>query len=303
MGGGVIKEPLYLDEQQNWVLASSIAGNIAGTLDNGESFDSYNAGFNFNGFLQNRLRYEYERFDVSVHNLLELGASRSETGVFEVTRDSLELGSTLVMDVLLNFGLYLNLDMRSHILAAYYREADPFAYEKQDSAGNELQKESGVESVKLTEPFIPIYFQEGGGLNIKLVEEPWLESSLRFGIGLRQNLYGDSFERDEENSDSVVFQQQDDTYTTGLEAALQFSTQALNNISYSSRLDVYAPFEDLAEVDLKWIHDLQLSLFRNVTLDYRASLYNATNSSGGRDYIASDHGLYLRFSTIYRMSF
>jgi ribonuclease J len=55
--------------------------------------------------------------------------------------------------------------------------------------------------------------------------------------------------------------------------------------------------------ELKWIHDLQLSLLRNVTLDYRATLYNARNLSGGSHYIASDHGLYLRFSTIYRMSF
>jgi len=303
VGGGVIKEPLYLDEQQNWILASSIAGNVAGFLNNDDGFDSYNAGFNFNGFLQNRLRYEYGRFDVSVHNLLELGASRSETGIFEVTRDSVELGTTLVMDVLLTFGLYLNLDMRSHMFAEYYRDADPFDYEKQDSVGGKLKGESGVESVKLTGPFIPIYFQEGGGLNIKLVEEPWLESSLRFGIGLRQNLYGDSFELDEENSSSVVFKQRDDEYKTGLEAALQFSTQSLNNLSYSSRFDAYAPFEDLTELELEWIHDLQLSLFRNVTLDYRASLYNTQSSSGGSDYIASDHGLYLRFSTIYRMSF
>jgi uncharacterized lipoprotein YmbA len=302
VGGGVIKEPLYLDERQHWVLASSIAGNVAGFLNNGDSFESYSAGFNFNSFLQNRLRYEYEHFDVSVHNLLELGASRSETGVFEVTRDSLELGSTLVMDVLLNFGLYLNLDMRSHILAAYYREADPFAYEKQDTAENVLQQESGVESVKLTGPFIPIDFQEGGGLNIKLVEEPWLESSLRFGIGLRQNLYGDAFKVVDENSDPIVFRQQEDVFSTGLEAALQFSTQSLNNLSYSSRFDAYAPFGDLDELELKWIHDLQLSLLRNVSIDYRATLYNARDPAGA-DYIASDHGLYLRFSTIYRMSF
>jgi len=302
VGGGVIKEPLYLDEQQHWVLASSIAGNVAGFLNNDDSFESYSSGFNFNGFLQNRLRYDYGRFNLTVHNLIELGASRSEIGIFEVTRDSLELGSTLVMDVLLTFGLYLNLDIRSHLLAAYYREADPFAYEKQDTAGNVLQQESGVESVKLTGPFIPIDFQEGGGLNINLVEEPWIESNLRFGIGLRQNLYGDAFEVADENSDPIIFQQQEDVFSTGLEAALQFSTQSLNNVSYSSRFDAYAPFEDLTELELTWIHDLQLSLLRNVSLDYRATLYNARSSSGG-DYLASDHGVYLRFSTIYRMSF
>ena len=303
VGGGVIKEPLYLDEQQNWVLASSIAGNIAGTLNNGDSFDSYNAGFNFNGFLQNRLRYDYSRFNFSMLNLVEMGATRSGLGTFEVTRDLIELDSTLVMDVLLTFGLYLNLDIRSHLFPAYYRESNPFSYEKLDSQGNELTAESGVDSVKLSDPLIPIEFQEGGGLNITLLEEPWIESSMRFGVGLRQNLYGDTFEVIDSKADPVLFQQQDDTYSTGIEAALQFSTQALNNISYSSRLDAYAPFEDLAEIELKWIHDLQLSLFRNVTLDYRASLYNTQSSSGGSDYIASDHGLYLRFSTIYRMSF
>jgi len=303
VGGGVIKDPLYLDEQQNWVLASSIAGNIAGTLDNGESYDSYNAGFNFNGFLQNRLRYDYGRFNFSMLNLVEMGATRSELGTFEVTRDLLELDTTLVMDVLLTYGLYLNLDIRSHLFPAYYREINPFSYKKQDSQGNELSAGSGVDSVKLSDPFIPIEFQEGGGLNITLLEEPWVESSMRFGIGLRQNLYGDTFEVLEANADPVIFQQQDDTYSTGLEAALQFSTQALKNISYSSRFDAYAPFEDLAEVELKWIHDLQLSILKNVTLDYRATLYNAQNPAGGSDYIASDHGLYLRFSTIYRMSF
>lgn len=303
VGGGVIKEPLYLDEQQNWVLASSIAGNIAGTLNNGESFDNYNAGFNFNGFLQNRLRYDYGRFNFSMLNLVEMGASRSELGTFEVTRDLIELDTTLVMDVLLTYGLYLNLDIRSHLFPAHYREANPFTYKKQDPQGNVLSEEIGVDSVKLSDPFIPIEFQEGGGLNITLLEEPWIESSMRFGVGLRQNLYGDTFEVVEANADPVVFQQRDDTYSTGLEAALQFSTQALKNISYSSRFDAYAPFEDLAEVELKWIHDLQLSILKNVTLDYRATLYNTQNPAGGSDYIASDHGLYLRFSTIYRMSF
>lgn len=202
-----------------------------------------------------------------------MGASRSETGIFEVTRDSIELGSTLVMDVLLNFGLYLNLDMRSHLLSSYYREADPFAFEQQDAAGVVLKQESGVESVKLTGPFLPIDFQEGGGLNINLVEEPWINSSLRFGIGLRQNLYGEAFEIVDANSDPIVLRQQEDEFSTGLEAALQFSTQSLNNVSYSSRFDAYAPFEDLTELELEWIHDLQLSLLRNLSLDYRATLY------------------------------
>ncbi|MFO7731518.1 MAG: ABC-type transport auxiliary lipoprotein family protein [Spirochaetia bacterium] len=302
VGGGVIKEPLYLDEQQHWVLASSIAGNVSGFLNNNDSFESYSSGFNFNGFLQNRLRYDYGRFNLSVHNLTELGASRSELGTFEVTRDSIELDTTLVMDLLLTFGLYVNLDIRSHLFPAHYRESTPFSYEKRDSQGDLLTGGGGVDSVKLAGPFIPIDFQEGGGLNINLVEEPWVESSLRFGIGLRQNLYGDSFEVLDEDSDPIVFQQQENVFSTGLEAALQFSTQSLNNLSYSSRFDAYAPFEDLTELELTWIHDLQLSLLRNVSLDYRATLYNAQSSAGG-DYFASDHGLYLRFSTIYRMSF
>lgn len=302
VGGGVIKEPLYTEADEHWILASSIAGNVAGTLNNRESVDDYSTGFTLNGFLQNRLRYDRDPFDLTLLNLVEVGATRSEAGSFEITRDALEFDSTLVMNMLFNLGLYLNLDLSTHFLPSYYRSVDPFDYEKLDPEGNTIGSGTGVEEVKTAPPFFPLEFQEGAGLNLTIAEKPRLESSARFGLGLRQNIYGSAFPVTDTSADPVQLQRKRNEFTTGLEASLLFSTRFLQDVTYNTRFEAYAPFTDLEDLSLEWSHDLQLSLLRGFTIDYRATIYN-TLSPAGNTYIGSDHALYLRFSTMYRLSF
>ncbi|MFP4491401.1 MAG: membrane integrity-associated transporter subunit PqiC [Spirochaetaceae bacterium] len=304
VGGGVVKEPLYSDEEDRWVLSSSIAGNVTGTVNNREFFDDYSTGYTVNGLLRNRLRYEYEPVNFTHHNLLEIGLTRSGSGNFEITRDTLEVDSTLVLDLLLNLGFYLNADVQSHLLNSYYYHSDPsFEYIKKDTAGKKLASGSFEdEKVKTAVPLLPAEFREGTGLHVTLVKKPQVESNARLGFGLRQDIYGDSYSVKDTSSDTVVLQQEENEYTTGLESSLYLSAQILRNIMYSTRFEAYAPFTDLEEYSLEWSHELQFSFARNISIDYRASLYNTTTPEGD-GYIGSDHGVYLRFSTIYRMSF
>jgi hypothetical protein len=303
VGGGVIKEPLYAEEDERWILNSSIAGNVAGTLNNTENASSYSAGFSLNGFLQNRVRYDYAPLDFSMHNLIELGATRSAAGSFEISRDAAELDSTLVIDLLLNLGLYLNGDVSTHLFPRYYRRETPFDYEKYAADGSSpIKSGSSVEEVRTAPPFLPLELQEGVGLNVSLAEEPRLEASARFGLGLRQTIYGDAYPTLDTESSPVRLEQKADEFTTGLEGSLQFSSRFLQDFTYSTRFEAYAPFTDLEDLALEWSHDLQLSLWRNFTIDYRASLYNSTDADGNL-YIGTDHAVYLRFSTIYRLSF
>lgn len=302
VGGGVIKEPLYMDEQHDWLLNTSIAGNVSGTLNNAGTFEDYVAGLNFNGFLQNRLRYDYGRLNFTLLNLIEAGATRSETGPFEINRDTVEVDSTLVFNLLYNLGLYLNMDVSSHFLDSYYRSADDFDYRMLDPQGSLIEQGSGVQTVKTSTPFLPVEFQEGTGLNLELFTQPLLEASTRFGLGFRQTLYGDSYPTVDSTGDPLILQQKENEYTTGLEASLQLTTQLPQGITYSTRFDAYAPFTDLEDLSLEWVHDLQLALAGNLTIDYRATVYNTTDPDGAA-FIASDHGVYLRFSAISRLSF
>jgi len=301
-GAGVVKEPLYAEEDERWILASSIAGNIIGTLTNQEEYDDYSSGFTLNGFLENRLRYDYAPFNLSLYNRAELGATRSEAGSFEITRDNLEFESTGIVDVLFNLGLYLNFDASTHVFNSYYRADEPFSFEKYNAQGDLIHSESGVEKVQTASPLLPATFREGTGINIALVEKPRLDSSARFGFGMRQRIYGSSFPEVDTSGSMVVLRRKENEYSTGLEASLQLSTQLLQELTYSSRFDAYAPFIAPEEFNLEWHHDLQLSLWRNFTLDYRATLYNTKNAND-LPYIGSDHAVYLRFSTIYRVSF
>ncbi|MFO7850259.1 MAG: ABC-type transport auxiliary lipoprotein family protein [Spirochaetia bacterium] len=304
VGGGVIKEPLYSDEEDRWVLSSSIAGNVSGVFNNRDTPSDYAAGYTLNGFIRNRLQYDYEPVNFTHQNLFEIGFTRSETGTFEITRDTLEVDSTLVLNFLLNFGFYLNADVRSHFLDTYYYHSDtPFEYEKQDEEGKNIDGPTEEEEkVKTAGPLLPAEFREGVGLHVTLVKSPSVESNARVGFGLRQDIYGDSFYVEDSSTEPVVLRQREDRYTTGLESSLYLSAQVLQNIMYSTRFEAYAPFTDLEDYSLEWSHDLQFSFARNLTVDYRASLYNASDPDGD-GYIGSDHGVYLRFSTIYRLSF
>jgi uncharacterized lipoprotein YmbA len=302
IGGGVIKEPLFSAEDERWILSSSIAGNVAGIFNNQETFSDYSVSFNLNGFLQNRLRYDHDPLNVTLLNLVEVGAARSETGELEVTRDGIEFDSTAVVDLLFNLGLYLNVDVSTHFLERYHRESSPFDYRMLGPEGTEITSGSGVEEIMTAPPFVPTKLQEGTGINLTLAESPRLESSARFGLGLRQNLYGASFPEIDTSGDTVILQQRENELSTGLEAALQLSTRLFQDLTYDTRFEAYAPFTDFEDLSLEWAHDLQLSLLRYFTIDYRATLYNDTAPNGDA-YIASDHGVYFRFSTIYRISF
>ncbi len=302
VGGGVIKEPLYTEEDERWILSSSIAGNIAGTVNSRNNLSEHNTGYNFNGYLQNRLRYDYHRIDFSLLNLVELGALRSETGVFETTRDAVEIDSTLIYKLLLGIGLYGNFDISSHFLESYYRSDTAFDYQKLDEEGNLLEQEAAVESVQTAAPFMPVYLQEGLGINLSLVERPRLEADTRVGFGLRQNIYGGSFPVIDTSVNPVVLQRKEDEYSTGIEASLQLTSELLRNFLYTTRFDAYAPFTDPENIEMEWLHELQLALDRSFSIDYRATLYNTTDISGDFS-INADQAVYLRFSTIYRLSF
>ena len=302
VGGGVIKEPLYADRDERWVLASSVAGNVAGTFNSRDTFADYRTGYNVNGFLQNRLRYDYGRYDFSMLNLVELGAVRTETGAFEATRDTVELDSTLIMHLMLRLGIYANADIRSHFLESHYRSDTSFDYEKLDEDGNLVEQGTNEDSVRTAPPFSPILFEEGLGLNLTLAERPRLEASTRVGLGFRQSLYGDSYPVIDSSSDPILLEQKEDEFTTGLESTIQLSTEFLRNLRYLSRLDAYAPFTDFENVSLEWYHELQLALARNFSIDYRATFYQDTEASKGLS-VNSDQALYLRFSTSYRLSF
>ncbi len=302
VGGGVIKEPLYADRDERWILASSIAGNVAGTFNSRDSFADYRTGYTVNGFLQNRLRYRYGRIDYSMLNLVELGAVRTETGAFEATRDTVELDSTLIMDLLYRLGLYANANISSHFLDSYYRSDSSFDYEKRNEDGELLSQGANEDSVRTATPFIPLLFEEGVGLNLSFVERPRLKASTRAGLGFRQSIYGNSYPIIDTTSDPVVIEQKEDEFTTGIETSLQLSTEFLRNLRYLSRFDAYAPFTDFENVSLEWYHELQLALVRNFSIDYRATFYQDTENENGFS-INSDQAIYLRFSTIYRLSF
>jgi len=302
VGAGVIKEPIPITEIKPWYISNSITGNINTIIKNEESFLNYIYEINLNGQLENKFRYDDSPLHFSAINKFSFGAMRERENDFRINQDSGELEVSLVYNLLFNLGGYIRGDIKTHFSPTRKYQETPFSYRFLDTSGNVEKSGQDVESVKIQPPFFPLSFTEGSGINFQFFQNPLRSMNLRCGLGLRQTLNKNVYSFIESQDDAQIYEAKENDYQTGIEGALLSEFQFPNKISYASRMELFSPFIDFENIRFEWENNFKLSLFRNLSMDYKLSIYNAENPNG-KLYIGMDHGIYFRISNTFSRRF
>lgn len=304
VGAGVLEDSEGILGDQRLKLNSAIHANV--NFNSSNENDENNAEYTvtLNTQLENQLNYDLDRFHYTMKNVIDLGTTKTTDTDFRISSDNFDLKNTVIYYFLENLGLYARADMITHFLNEYSYSDDEFNYRKYDSDGSLISEEHQKDRIRLKKSLFPMNLKEGVGLNLRVLKSSRASMSLRAGLGLRQDIYNDSYIYsgtvtdtlpDQSTIDYRVYKEQDSGDKTGTEISLVGNFKALKNLTYSTTADVLFPFDKEDDVTMEWENSFNFKLLKHISVDYKLKL-----SKTGDSHIIRDDTLFLRVTYFLR---
>ncbi|MBN1945876.1 MAG: hypothetical protein JW797_09375 [Bradymonadales bacterium] len=129
------------------------------------------------------------------------------------------------------------------------------------------------ESFRIGDWLPNLSLRQGLGLNFRLLHLSFATVGLRIGTGLRQFLYRNAYiDQDDPDSAELEYDQIESYYQEGLEATLNGILRFFRYIHYTTDLEVFSDFSDLAEPAVDWQNTVSLRLSSFASIDYTLSM-------------------------------
>ncbi|MDH3524415.1 MAG: hypothetical protein OES32_12595 [Acidobacteriota bacterium] len=172
------------------------------------------------------------------------------------------------------WGPYARLGLLTNVFDAETLATDPLdvAYNKLDGT-REVLSLAANEQYRTADAFGSLRLREGFGVNVRLFRNQKTTVNWRGGLGLRQNMFSNTFvENDSPLTPELDLFQIDDFSQEGLETILTASVRLTRLLSYITDLEVFADFDDTGNPTIDWSNTLSLRLNRYLSLDYTYDL-------------------------------
>jgi len=303
VGAGVLEGSTLQTSLERLKFSSAIHTNFNINSDNETNKDEAETVITLNAQLDNRLTIDQYPFHFSSKNLIEMGTTKTSDTDFEISADEFDFKNTAIYYFVQNLGFYGRLDLNSHFFKEIYKSSD-FTYSKYD-VDNELEISNKLaDEVEVKPSMFPVILKEGIGINYQILKLARAALSVRTGFGLRQDFNNGVYELSESYTDSSgmeyrTYQEQETSYTTGLEASLVGSFKLPFDMTYTTDADFLFPFNKNDINVFEWENTISLRLFKYVSIDYKLKLENKRPEIGD-EYIVENHSLFLRITYILR---
>jgi hypothetical protein len=229
---------------------------------------------------------------------VEEGQTKQPTTPFQISVDEVALDAIYIYKLLPWIGPYVRGGLDSKLFKGYHYFSDPTTvivgrWRREDPDGarawEQLELKEGAEEHALSNYFFPITVDSGTGFNVDLSFSYWLDLSTRVGVGLRQTWYDGLLQEtsvpDEydtllaEDVSRIAFERVDDSFRTGMEAALILNARLTRWVLLTVELEALEPFEEPEApiLDLYTNAGIRLSSF--ASLNYIVDLLYDRNVS------------------------
>jgi len=285
-GAGVLRKYTQKEREDNWQSSNALHANFNLNFQNDNSTDSPKQYLQINSQIENYLIYNKMPFYYRLRHLSELGTSKSNDKDFTKNIDNFDIKNTFIYFITEKLGVYSRLDANSHFLKGYYSQEFPFTYHK-----NEYSRGQRV----LTIPYLfPLKMKEGTGFNYRILNNPRFYLNLRVGLGLRQEFMHNVYElKNSSKADTLRFTERESINSEGTELSIIGDFNLPWNLTYRSNLDLLFPFEERSNPNLEWENDINLRLFKYLSVYYRL---NVISSASNFSELSYSHNLFLRLS-------
>lgn len=269
--------------------------NANATVDNKTDKGKNDFLVTLNEQLENRVDYDQFPYYFNMRNVLELGVTKESDTEFRFSSDSFDWKNTGVYYFYNFLGIYGRADVNTHFFNEYLYTKEKQNYIKINASG--VQDTLNTKKLGVKNSLFPMTTKEGMGINVRPINTSRIDLNLRFGLGLRQDLYDDYYTKDNNasNSSISVYRELSSKYQKGTEISLTGNAQPLSFFSYLINADVLIPFEKGEPTTMDWENDFNFRLFKAISFDYRLNLnYN----KDVKDYVMITHTAFLRFTYI-----
>ncbi len=158
----------------------------------------------------------------------------------------------------------------------------------------ETEQVAANDTYRVAESFLPTLLREGVGLNARLFNNRYVTLAVRAGAGLRQNLYGGTWVvADDASTPELELNQVDSFNQVGLESTVHGVFRPLGWLVWSTDLELFADFQDIAAPAVEWNNTVTLRLSEILSLTYDARLVSEPQVT---DALQFDHAVLLRAS-------
>lgn len=302
-GAGIVEGMEQTREMRDWRLSSTVHGSFNLTRDNRIDRDNPTVIYTFNTQFDNRLSLDRYPYLYTVHNLTDLGISKERDEDFRISADSFKLRNTGIYYLARFIGVYARADMETHFFDEYAYKSETTDIEVLDADGDLIRYLEDLNRFRVKPSFFPLVFREGLGLNIRPLNRPRASLNIRFGFGMRQDIYrnvyryeGTKTKINEDTGEEETFeryQEIESSYREGTEMSLLANIHLPYNISYSTTADILIPFASSESVSYNWENIFSVRLIRQVSIDYKLNLaYN----KDVRDYTEVLHNTFIRLT-------
>ncbi|MFA5499392.1 MAG: DUF481 domain-containing protein [Candidatus Cloacimonadia bacterium] len=294
IGAGVLETADSNKERKNLRFSSAIHGNFNLSSSNSTDKDNPTMNFLITAQLDNKLNYDIFPYYYTMHNLTDLGFSKDRDSDLRISTDSFKLRNTFVYYLSKLFGVYSRLDSETHLFPESSLFSEPTDIVIQNSSGNVIKKESGVDHIRTNPSFFPFVFREGVGVNVRPLNRPRATLNFRAGFGMRQDLYKNVYRFVEVDADNIHhYQEIDSNFKEGIEISVLANFHTPYNISYNTTADILVPFDKSESNTYNWENIFTVRFIRQLALDYKVNLsYNKDIKS----WTDINHNVFVRLS-------
>ncbi|MCK5520170.1 MAG: hypothetical protein KAI81_03580, partial [Candidatus Marinimicrobia bacterium] len=302
MGAGVLGGSEMERQRGNFQLDNAIHTNFNYTNDNENNKNEPSTSILLNGQFESRIVYDNKPLHITFNNWVEIETINNELDEFQISYDEIKSKNTLVYYFMKNIGYYTRLDMNSHIFPTY--EYGNGNYLKITNSGDTLSYHNNVDRIEIKSQFFPLIMKMGTGINYRVFNHPKASLNIRAGLGRRQDNNSNFYYNSNENGliDSIeyhVYREWNDFDQDGTEISFVGNFQLPFNILYYTDADILIPFDTSVPYTFDWEHNINLRLFRYISIDYKLRLRNIRQDNQS-EYIAKRHALFLRLTYMLR---
>ena len=124
---------------------------------------------------------------------------------------------------------------------------------------------------KTGDPFAPVLWRQGAGVNTRLVQNRVFTLDWRGGLGFRQNRFNESFFLDDDpTTEALEYRQAESFNQEGLETTI-VGTARYRFLLLNTNLDLFGDFGEF-EANVDWRNTVSWRLTRDLSLDYNIDL-------------------------------
>ncbi len=279
-------------------LAINVNGNLSSSNETNKTKNVTIMTLNLQ--LDHRYIYDVKPFYITSKSMVETGITKESQISPHVSTDVFDSKNTGVVYLLKDIaGLYTRLDFNTHFLNEYIHTTDERKYIK--TYTDNTQNTTYTKDFKIKDALYPLTFKEGTGVNFRPLNNHFIVLNLRGGIGFRQVLNNNTFNKVTEVTDSLgtvyYYSELSSIKEKGWEMSLVSNGQ-VGWLNYIVNGDVLLPFTDKNSTtyELESIFNLRLPGLPGLSLDYRL---NADYNKKNKDYVVLDHSFYLRYSYMF----